>query len=139
MMTYDPRYPIRYLGCEDMDTAKLLGSARHSAGLSQDEVARRAGTSRPTLSSYENGRKSPTLNTATRLLAAVGYELAIAPHIEIFEHLKNRGGVFFTLQPLPRLPLEQALATVVLPLHLNWSTPKQKFRLTNRAERARAY
>jgi hypothetical protein len=28
---------------------------------------------------------------------------------------------------------------VVLPLHVNWSTPGRRFRLADRAERARAY
>ncbi|MDQ4039924.1 MAG: helix-turn-helix domain-containing protein [Actinomycetota bacterium] len=51
-------------------TEQILSEARRRAGLSQDELAERAGTSRPTLSSYENGRRSPTLQTATRILAA---------------------------------------------------------------------
>jgi hypothetical protein len=40
---------------------------------------------------------------------------------------------------LGRLPVTQAVATVVLPLHLNWSAPRRTFRLADRAHRARAY
>jgi DNA-binding XRE family transcriptional regulator len=52
-------------------TESLLANARRVAGMSQDERARRAHTSRPTLSACEHGRKSPTLETAARLLAEV--------------------------------------------------------------------
>lgn len=41
--------------------------------------------------------------------------------------------------PLPRLPIEQALATVVLPLHLNWSAPGRQFPMRDRSQRARVY
>jgi transcriptional regulator with XRE-family HTH domain len=59
----------------------LLAEARRVAGMSQDELARRAHTSRPTLSAYEHGRKSPTLETAARLLAEAGFELTVQPHV----------------------------------------------------------
>lgn len=58
-----------------MDTAELLERVWSDAGLSQAELAHRSGTSRPTLSAYEHGRKSPTMATAARLLANAGYEL----------------------------------------------------------------
>ena len=53
--------------------------AREAAGLSKAELAERAGTSRPTLSAYEHGRVSPTLETAERILAVAGQRLTIAP------------------------------------------------------------
>lgn len=40
---------------------------------------------------------------------------------------------------LPRLPVEQALATVELPLHLNWSNPGEVYQLSDRHDRARVY
>ncbi|MBM7519683.1 hypothetical protein [Nocardioides nitrophenolicus] len=40
---------------------------------------------------------------------------------------------------LPRLPLEQAVATVELPLHLNWSDRGRRYDLRNRRQRARVY
>lgn len=60
-----------------MDAAAELRRARRTAGLSQRELARRAGTSQATLSAYEAGRKSPSVPTLQRLLAATGAELVV--------------------------------------------------------------
>jgi len=51
--------------------------ARQHAGLSVSEVARRAGTSRAAIYSYENGKTSPSLDTAQRVLAASGSVLVV--------------------------------------------------------------
>jgi transcriptional regulator with XRE-family HTH domain len=48
----------------------VLREARRAAGLSQRELARRAGTSSATLSRYESGAISPTVSTLDRLLRA---------------------------------------------------------------------
>lgn len=122
-----------------MEPAELLEQARSHAGLSQDELARRAGTSRPTLSAYERGRKSPTMATAARLLAEAGYELAAEPRIEFSEHLVPRGRPVWVPDRLPRLDVENAFPTVRLPLHVNWSDPDRVFDLTSRSDRARVY
>src|SRR5688500_2088088 len=55
----------------------LIKLARHDAGLSQREMARRAGTSQATLSAYEAGRKSPSLDTLARIVRAAGQDLRI--------------------------------------------------------------
>lgn len=122
-----------------MRTAELLLRARRTAGLSQKELARRAGTSRPTLSAYEHGRKSPTLETTERLLTETGFELDIHPRVDFVEQTTARGRVVVVPSRLPSLPVEVALATVTLPIHLNWSQLGRKFDLRNRSERARAY
>ena len=57
--------------------ANLIKLARHDAGLSQRELALRAGTSQATLSAYETGRKSPSLETLTRIVRAAGSDLRI--------------------------------------------------------------
>jgi transcriptional regulator with XRE-family HTH domain len=62
-----------------MDTGHLLRDARLAAGLTQAELAERAGTSQATLSAYERGRKVPSVSTLARLLAATGRRLATAP------------------------------------------------------------
>ena len=51
---------------------------RERAGVTQAELARRAGTSQPTVAAYEAGRKSPTLRTLTRLAHSVGLEPAVS-------------------------------------------------------------
>ncbi|GAB3947664.1 hypothetical protein GCM10029976_077350 [Kribbella albertanoniae] len=40
---------------------------------------------------------------------------------------------------LPQLDIGTALATVTLPLHLNWSDPGRRYNLRDRADRARVY
>ena len=122
-----------------MSAENLLAQARRAAGMSQDELARRAHTSRTTLSAYEHGRKSPTLETAVRLLAEAGFELTIQPTVRFIEQTTPRGRSVSVPTSLPRLPIERALGTVILPLHLNWSTPGRQFPMRNRSQRARVY
>jgi transcriptional regulator with XRE-family HTH domain len=60
-----------------MEAAVSLRAARQRAGLSQVDLARRAGTSQATLSAYETGAKEPSLATFSRLLAACGHRLSV--------------------------------------------------------------
>ena len=60
-----------------MDVASAIRAARRRAGLSQHDLAQRAGTSQATVSAYENGRKQPTIETFHRLLAAAGSRLVM--------------------------------------------------------------
>jgi transcriptional regulator with XRE-family HTH domain len=119
--------------------AHLLERVRHEAGLSQEELAARAGTSRTTISAYEHGRKSPTLATASRLLATAGFELTAEPRVTFTEVFVRHGRPAFVADRLWRLPLEEAFAEVTLPLGLNWSTPGAVFDLADHRRRARCY
>ncbi len=58
--------------------AEQLRIARRLAGLSIAETARRAGTSRAAIHSYESGQVSPTLVTASRILSVYGCSLRVA-------------------------------------------------------------
>jgi transcriptional regulator with XRE-family HTH domain len=60
-----------------MDAGATLRSARQRAGLTQGELAARAGTSQATVSAYENGSKQPSVATFSRLLAAAGSRLTV--------------------------------------------------------------
>jgi transcriptional regulator with XRE-family HTH domain len=122
-----------------MEPGLLLEHARSCAGLTQDELARRAGTSRTTLSAYENGRKSPTVATFARLLAEAGYELEAQPQVGFSRQPAARGRWAWVPDHLPRLDTADAFARVQLPLHLNWSAPGRVFDLGSRADRARVY
>jgi transcriptional regulator with XRE-family HTH domain len=117
----------------------LLVRVRRAAGLSQAELARRAGTSRPTLSAYERGRKSPSLDTLGRLFAAAGFELDARPVINFSTVVGPRGRLVVVPDRLPRLEPEAALAAVSLPLTVNWSQPGRVFRLADRGDRTRVY
>ena len=117
----------------------LLERVRREAGLSQEELASRAGTSRTTLSAYEHGRKSPTMATVERLLDHAGFTLNAEPHVTFSEIAPARGRPFFVADRLWRLPIKAAFAEVILPLGLNWSRPGASFELSDRRQRARCY
>ena len=55
--------------------AALLREARMRAGLSQRDLAKKAGTAQSVIARIERGQTSPTLETLERLLAAAGVEL----------------------------------------------------------------
>lgn len=114
-----------------MDSGNLLTQAREAAGLSQAELSDLASTSRPTLSAYEHGRKSPTLATATRIVAAAGFDLTSAPRITFRQITGARG------RPI-QVP-DALAAEVQLPLHLYWPDRGRKFDLRDRRQRARVY
>ena len=131
------RYPFGYR--DHMASQYVLEQAREAAGLSQAALAQQAGTSRPTLSAYERGRKSPTLETAARIVGEAGFDLAITPRIEFREVAVERGRPIQVPNALPRLPFDRAFAMVALPLYLNWSDRGRRFDLRDRRQRARVY
>jgi transcriptional regulator with XRE-family HTH domain len=57
---------------------ELLAALRRRAGMSQDELARRAGTSGPTVAAYERGHKEPRWSTFVRLAEACGATPTVA-------------------------------------------------------------
>src|SRR6266567_4473403 len=60
-----------------MEPGDLLRTVRRRRGLTQAELARRAGTSQPVVSAYEHGRRDPTFGTLRRLVAAGGERLVV--------------------------------------------------------------
>lgn len=120
-------------------TENILETARRKAGLTQLELSQRAATSRPTLSAYESGRKSPTLDTAERILRVAGFAISI-DHIPKFRKVRSKHGhPFYVAEALWRLPLEVSFAKVQLPLSVNWSDPGRTFDLAQRNQRNRCY
>ncbi|MGF1646532.1 MAG: helix-turn-helix domain-containing protein [Kineosporiaceae bacterium] len=119
--------------------SSLLREARERAGASQQDLAQRAGTSRPTLSAYECGRKTPSVCTFERLLSAAGYQLAAVPAVVWVEVDMGRGRECWVPDRLWRLPVADALDDVVLPVELNWSDRHRVYRLRDRRQRARLY
>ena len=57
--------------------AQLLRTVRLRRGLTQAQLAARAGTSQPVVSAYEHGRRDPTFVTLARLVEAAGERLRI--------------------------------------------------------------
>ncbi|MGW2155406.1 helix-turn-helix transcriptional regulator [Nonomuraea sp. NPDC001699] len=89
----------------------LFRQARHAASMNQKALASRSGTSRTTLSAYEHGRKSPTLETAGRILDAAGFRLALEPKVE-FAVETAAGRSFHVPSRLRRLPVAAALGVL---------------------------
>ena len=68
---------------------KLLRDARLDAGLTQREVAERAGTSQPAIARYEAGRSLPDIDTLQRLLMACGRRLVLTADPVDAQHLRQ--------------------------------------------------
>lgn len=61
-----------------MTPGELISLVRQRNGLSQAELAARAGTSQPVISAYEHGRRDPSTQTLRRLIAAGGEQLLLS-------------------------------------------------------------
>jgi transcriptional regulator with XRE-family HTH domain len=66
-------------------TSALLRAARAQAGITQAELARRAGLPRSAINAYERGAKDPSVGTLDRILRAIGVELALAPTVRVLD------------------------------------------------------
>lgn len=56
----------------EFETARELVAARARAGLTQEEVAARMGTTQSTVARLESGKRPPSLRTVQRYAQAVG-------------------------------------------------------------------
>lgn len=64
-----------------MTPGVLIRTVRVRRGLTQVELARRAGTTQPVVSAYEHGRRDPTYATLRKLIEATGerFEIGASP------------------------------------------------------------
>jgi uncharacterized protein len=60
-----------------MVPSELLKKVRRRHGLTQADLARRAGTSQPVISAYERGLRDPAYETLRRLVEAAGERLEL--------------------------------------------------------------
>lgn len=60
-----------------MAAGALLRRARRNAGLSQAELATRAGVTQSVISAYESGHRQPAVPTLVALIDATGYDLVL--------------------------------------------------------------
>jgi len=63
-------------------TGQTLREFRHRAGLTQVEVARRVGIPATVLSAYECGRRQPSVETAGRLIDAMGFDVTFRARLD---------------------------------------------------------
>jgi len=73
--------------------SSLVVQARQRSGLTQIELARRAGTSRTALSAIEHGKRDPGLQRLQEILLAAGFDLltGLTPHDDHDDVLKELG------------------------------------------------
>lgn len=60
-----------------MKGGRIIGQARARAGLTQAELARRAGTTQSAIARWESGKVSPKVETLDRIVRACGLVLDI--------------------------------------------------------------
>lgn len=60
-----------------LDSSQIIVEVRRLAGLTQSELALRAGTSQAAVARYENGISNPSTATLQRLTRAAGYEVRV--------------------------------------------------------------
>ena len=69
------RYRYTQIMASETYSRHLIRMARREAGLTQQVLAKRAGTSQAAMSAYESGRRSPSVDTLCRILSAAGFEV----------------------------------------------------------------
>lgn len=62
---------------ETLDSAVIIDRVRQLSGLTQTELAQRAGTSQAAVARYESGVSNPSTATLQRLTRAAGFEVQI--------------------------------------------------------------
>ena len=95
-----------------LDSARLLRSARERAGLSQRELARRAGTAQSVIARIELGITQPAAGNLERLLDAAGFRVSISlvPKERASTHMLDDVARILAMTPEERL-LEVANAS----------------------------
>lgn len=74
----DPKFREAYDALEPKYALiRAMLDARHKKGMTQAEIARRAGTTQSAIARFETGGTNPTLEFASRLSRALGAKLEI--------------------------------------------------------------
>lgn len=63
----------------DRAAADLIRRIRSASGMSQAELARRAGMARSVINAYEHGTRQPGVDALARIAAGGGMQLALSP------------------------------------------------------------
>jgi transcriptional regulator with XRE-family HTH domain len=101
-----------------VEPGSLIKAVRRRHGLSQADLARRAGTSQPVVSAYEHGRRDPTYRTLRKLVEASGERLRLdaeaassdlTPPADVAEHARRLIDVLSLADAIPARRRPRAL------------------------------
>jgi transcriptional regulator with XRE-family HTH domain len=85
-------------------SARLLLAARRRAGLSQAELARRAGIPRSVLNAYERGKREPGSDHLLSILVSAGFDLELVRRIDVQRNARILAQVLDLAERLPWRP-----------------------------------
>jgi uncharacterized protein len=97
----------------ETDAATVLLTLRRRRGLTQAELAARAGTSQPVVSAYERGHRDPSIGTLKRLVEATGERLTLSTYLpdvgaiapgDLEEHARRLVDVLSLVDAVPVRP-----------------------------------
>jgi transcriptional regulator with XRE-family HTH domain len=81
-----------------MEFPAVLRHARQAAGITQSEVAKRAGTAQPAVAAYESGARTPSLDTLARLLGACEHDVEVVTRPRIRRGAESLAELAQTIQ-----------------------------------------
>ena len=87
-----------------------LGRLRRRAGRTQRWVAEAVGVSATAVSAYERGRREPGIETATRIIVALGYRIELVPLLDPEVQASRLEQVLTLAEALPYRPAPLATA-----------------------------
>jgi transcriptional regulator with XRE-family HTH domain len=93
-----------------MISGATLRELRQRAGLTQAEVARRVGIVPTVLSAYECGRRQPSIETAGRIIDAMGFDVTFTRRLDPLEQGRRLAEVLELAEALPYRPRPLARA-----------------------------
>ena len=117
----------------------VIEIARKAAGVSQAQLAVKAGTAQSSVSEYESRRKSPTLEVVERLLEAADAELSIKPIIDFDVRQDPKIGRYVVPERLWSVPMPACFSKIQVLGYLAKSRQPLVWDLSNEAERIDYY
>lgn len=85
-------------------SGRMLRELRRCSGLTRAEVARRAGVPTTVISAYECGRRQPALDTAGRIIDALGFDVQSRPRLDPAVRGRRLEAVLELAEHLPYRP-----------------------------------
>ena len=106
-----------------MSAAVVIRDVRRRQGLTQAQLAQRAGTTQPVISAYEHGRRDPGYEMLRKLVEAAGERLRVhaappgpdvPPPVDLEEHASRLLDVLSLADAIPRRRVDPVLRAPLL-------------------------